>query len=143
MGLHMEKIENLINELGLKERVRQIKSIDNTELCQQIRISDLMVLYTEYWELSKVMIESILTGLPLVINSNPSEKNLEFMNLPVTLVPATPEDFRRAITDLSLDASLREKIGREFIASSENFLKPNVAEDNHKLAYEEILLRYA
>ena len=89
------------------------------------------------------MIESILTGLPLVINSNPSGKNLEFMNLPVTLVPATPEDFRRAITDLSLDASLREKIGREFIASSENFLKPNVAEDNHKLAYEEILLRYA
>src|SRR3954454_2865035 len=53
---------------GYGDRIEFHSALSNDEVCARLAAADIFATHSEYWELSKTMIEALLTGLPMVVN---------------------------------------------------------------------------
>lgn len=102
---------------AVSERVKFYRSINNGELCCDfLPNSDVFVAHTNYPEISKAVMEALMTGLPVIINKL-EDKSLGFDVVPelsggiVTVVENTPHGYFEALKKILADGWYRKKKG--------------------------------
>jgi len=114
--------------LGLSKRVIFRPAVPNDELCSLLAESDLFVVHTEHWEISKSVLEALLTGLPIVINRRRGAPVPELTPDIVCLVDTSADAYRSAIRDLLEDDAARAALGRAALAAARAGWAPAVTE---------------
>ncbi len=97
---------------GVSDRVEFRRAVANDELCRRLPEFDLFAVHSEYWEISKAVLEALLTGLPVVLNRRKGEPVPELRNDLVLLVDDTPAAYAAAVRRLIQDHPYRENLGR-------------------------------
>jgi glycosyltransferase involved in cell wall biosynthesis len=138
-GPLMSAVEEEIRILNVSDRVQIVSSMPNSELCEKLTESDLCVLYSEYWEFSKVMIESSLTGLPIILNRNPNERNPEFSSLPISFVDGDAVSYQDKILEFIDNPKMYQHIGSTLQSEATKSWSPKVLEKRHAYAYLEVM----
>jgi glycosyltransferase involved in cell wall biosynthesis len=134
--------ESLVRErnlLGLEERITFIPAASNDEVCDLLHNSDLFVVHSEHWEISKAVLEALLTGLPIVINKRNGLSVPELNSTLVTYVDNNPESYARAISDALASQEFREAQGRLSIETSWARWSPEVTEQAYINTYRQFL----
>lgn len=145
-GPHRPVLEALIAELGLGNRVTLVPAIPNDALCELLTDADIFAIHTEYWEISKSVLEALLTGLPCIVNKRIGEPVPEFSPEPgeepfLCLVDNTVEAYRTALSHLLTDHAAREALGRRAFAHAQARWSPKKTEEKVAGVYRAILAR--
>lgn len=106
-----DRLVALADALGLSGRVRFVRALPNDELVRQLPEYDLFVVHTDFWELSKSVLEALLTGLPVVLNHRQGDPVPELQGDFVTMVSNTPEAYGAAMRELLANTSKRRNLG--------------------------------
>jgi glycosyltransferase involved in cell wall biosynthesis len=104
-------LAELAGELA-PDRIELLRSVDNDALCELLSEHDLFATHSEYWEISKSVLEALLTGLPTVLNRRRGDPVPELTDHICVLVDDTPEGFGTALDRLVADDAAREALGR-------------------------------
>ncbi len=139
-GPYRQKIQDLVHELGLDEKVRFVPSMPNHELLKMLTECDLLVSHCDYWGISKSLIESALLGIPIVINDLPAEANGDLQGGWVSLCSNTPEDYRRAILDLLANSEKRRLLGTTANRHAAENFDPNILIDKVAAIYRDLMV---
>jgi glycosyltransferase involved in cell wall biosynthesis len=134
------RLEALAAELGLGARVTFRPAVPNDQLCEMLAEADLFAVHTEHWEISKSVLEALLTGLPVVINRRiglpvPEFEDGEFLRL----VDNTVDDYQAALGELLSDHTARAALGRRAFAHAQANWVPAVTEAKVAGIYRRIL----
>ncbi len=127
-GPYHERLKSLAKDLGIADRVAFHKSIPNSELCAQLPDFDFSVIHSEYWEISKAVLESVLTGLPVIINQRLGQPVPELQEDFITRVENTEESYYAAIKRMIEDDDHRETLGRQTYAHAREHWSPEKME---------------
>ena len=118
----------LVAQLGLEDRVHFKRAVPNDELCESLADYDIFAVHTEYWELSKSVLEPLLTGLPIVINRRKGAPVPELDDKICLLVENSTEGYRGAIERLIQDHGFREGLGRKAYEHANAHWSPRATE---------------
>jgi len=138
-GPYHENLINLVCKLNLQDRVFFRKSIPNDELCQQLHTFDIFVTHTEYYELSKSVLESLLCGLPVLLNKRKGYPVPELQGDFVCLANNTPDDYYNALKRLLDNHDEREQLGRRAFEHAQSMWAPEKTELEYKKIYQSLL----
>jgi glycosyltransferase involved in cell wall biosynthesis len=137
------RLEALAAELDVADRVRFAPSIANDELCRMLPEQDVFAVHTEYWEISKSVLEALLTGLPVVINRRRGPTVPELEGDFVVMVENTEASYHAALERLLSDHSFREALGRRAFAHARSHWAPEVTEAKYAGIYRGFLAQAA
>ncbi len=135
------RLESLVADLALGERVIFRPAIENDVLCEMLAEQDIFAVHTEYWEISKSVLEALLTGLPVVINRRKGEPVPELEGDFVRMVENAPESYLDALRALLTDDDARAALGRRAFAQARTNWDPSVTEARVAELYRSILER--
>ena len=107
-----DDLRALASALGVADRVRFERAVPNDELCERLPTYDLFVVHSEFWELSKSLLEALLSGVPAVANRRRGAPVPELADGLVLLVGGTKDSYRDAIMGLVADEDARARLGR-------------------------------
>jgi glycosyltransferase involved in cell wall biosynthesis len=143
-GPRRPALEALARECGVADRVTFRPAVANDELCRMLPEFDIFAVHTEYWELSKSVLEAFLIGLPVVINrrKGPAVPELEEGDF-VLKVDNTVEDYRNALDQLLTDGAARAALGRRAFAHARAQWAPEKTEAKYVEIYRRFMLRHA
>ena len=113
---------------GVGERVQFQRAIPNAELCRSLPEFDVFATHTEYWELSKSLLEPLITGLPVIVNRRRGAPVPELTPDICRLVENSVEGYRAALVELVEDSATRERLGRAARARSLELWAPDRSE---------------
>ena len=138
-GPYQERLEKLTRERGVAGRTSFLRAIPNDQLCAMLPEFDIFVVHTDYWEIGKAVLESLLTGLPVVINRRRGEPVPELQGDHVILVDNTPDGYSSALERLINDGVMRETLGRKAYAHARSHWAPSITEAKYVEIYKKIL----
>jgi glycosyltransferase involved in cell wall biosynthesis len=139
-GPHQSYLHDVVQECQVENQVTFQPVIPNDELCRQLAECDIFVVHTEYWELSKSVLEALLTGLPVVINRRKGQPVPELQGDHVMLVENTPESYCDALTKLIDDDLFRENIGRRAYQHAQKNWAPAKTEAKYVEIYKRMIV---
>lgn len=136
------KLEALVADLNLADRVKFLPAVPNDQLCELLAESDIFAVHTEYWEISKSVLEAVLTGLPVVINRRlgapvPEFEEGDFLRL----VENTVDDYLLALRHLLEDDEGRAVLGRRAFVHAHAHWSPVITEAKFAGIYRTILAK--
>jgi glycosyltransferase involved in cell wall biosynthesis len=138
-GSYHQHLVDVARECNIEDRVHFHKSISNDELCSKLKDFDIFATHTEYWEISKSVLEPLLTGLPVLLNERQGEPVKELTSDICMLVSNTIEDYHGALLKLIKDDSFRESLGRSAYTHAKKNWSPKKTEQKFVRIYKEIL----
>ncbi|AKR57788.1 hypothetical protein XM25_18765 [Devosia sp. H5989] len=136
------RLEALVADLNLADRVKFLPAVPNDKLCDLLAESDIFAVHTEYWEISKSVLEAVLTGLPVVINRRigapvPEFEEGDFLRL----VENTVDDYLGALRQLLENDEERAALGRRAYAHANAHWSPAITEAKFAGIYRTILAK--
>jgi glycosyltransferase involved in cell wall biosynthesis len=134
-------LERLAAELGIQDRVHFRPAVANDELCELLAEQDIFAVHTEYWEISKSVLEALLTGLPVVINKRVGEPVPELEGDFVVKVDNTEEEYHAALRHLLQDDEARSALGKRALAHARSQWDPQITEAKYASIYRSFLER--
>lgn len=140
-GPYQADLESLAHECGLDERVTFLPAVNNDELCKMLPEYDIFAVHTEHFELSKSVLEALLTGMPVIINRRVGaggqvpELQGDFM----MMVDNTRDGYAGAIKKLMGDHAMREGLGRKAYAHAQECWAPAKTEAKYVEIYKRML----
>ena len=137
------RLEALTKKLGVVGRVRFAPAVANDELCRMLAEQDIFAVHTEYWEISKSVLEALLTGLPVVINRRHGPAVPELEGDFVLMVENTEAGYYEALGRLLTDHGHREALGRRAFAHARSLWAPAITEAKYAAIYRRFLQRPA
>jgi glycosyltransferase involved in cell wall biosynthesis len=138
-GTHHAHLRRVAEQSGCRDRVEFVPSMPNDELCRRLPEFDIFATHSEYWEISKSVLEPLLTGLPVVINRRRGAPVPELTDDICLLVDNTAESYRQALERLITDAGFRERLGRSAYAHAQAHWSPAVTEAKFVAIYRRFL----
>jgi glycosyltransferase involved in cell wall biosynthesis len=138
-GPYQGILETLVRDLNLESRVIFEPAIPNDELCRRMPEYDIFVIHTEHWEISKAVLEALLTGMPCIINKRKKEQVPELQGDFVMLVDDTKENYLEAIRKLIEGNSTREALGRKAYAHAQEHWSPAKTEAKYAEIYKHVI----
>jgi glycosyltransferase involved in cell wall biosynthesis len=138
-GSHHQHLREVAASCGIADRVEFIPSIDNDELCRRLPEFDIFATHSEYWELSKSVIEPLLTGLPVVINRRKGMPVPELTDDICLLVENTVDSYGAALKRLIGNDGFRENLGRSAYAHAQREWAPAVTEAKFVTIYRSLV----
>lgn len=133
------RLEQLAADLGIADRVIFRPAVANDELCELLVEQDIFAVHTEYWEISKSVLEALLTGLPIVINRRIGEPVPELVGAFVRMVENTEEAYFQALNQLLTDHDERAALGRCALAHARSNWDPAITEARYAGIYRSFL----
>ena len=140
-GAKHPAIEAMVRSRGWSHRVTFRAAVPNDELCAMLPDFDIFAVHTEYWEISKSLLEALLTGLPCIINRRIGQPVPELQGDFVKLVENTSEGYRSALAELIANDAAREALGRRAFAHAKANWSPAVTEAKVVAIYRSMLER--
>ena len=138
-GPYHAHLRRVAEDCSIVDRVKFLPSLPNDELCRTLPEFDIFATHSEYWEISKSVLEPLLSGLPVVINRRRGAPVPELTDDICLLVPNTAEDYRQALERLIADAGYRERVGRAAYAHAQTNWSPAVTEAKFVAIYRRVL----
>jgi glycosyltransferase involved in cell wall biosynthesis len=138
-ALH-DYLKGVARDCGMAERVKFFPAQANDELCRSLPEFDIFAVHTEYWEISKSVLEPLLTGLPVVINRRLGPPVPELSEDICLLVENTLEAYREAFERLIRDHGYRESLGRHAYAQAQALWVPSKTEAKFVEVYRRLML---
>lgn len=136
------RLEALVAEMALNERVHFLPAVPNDKLCELLTDSDIFAVHTEHWEISKAVLEAVLTGLPVIINRRIGDAVPEFEEGDfLCLVDNTVQDYRAALDHLLTNSDERAALGRRAFDHSQARWAPAITEAKFAGIYRSILAK--
>jgi glycosyltransferase involved in cell wall biosynthesis len=135
------ELEQLVSDLGLAARVRFRPSVLNDELCHLLTEQDIFAVHSDYWEISKSVLEALLTGLPVVINQRLGPAVPELEGDFVMKVENSSQGYLGAFLRLLSDDSFREALGKKAFSHARAHWSPEVTEKKYAGIYRSFLQR--
>lgn len=121
-GPYHPYLKTVAQKSGAQDRIIIIPSMANDKLCSSLANYDIFATHTEYWEISKSLLEALLTGLPVVINRRIGLPVPELEGDFILLVENSVEGYYNALKKLIEDNNFREQLGRKaFEHAQENW----------------------
>jgi glycosyltransferase involved in cell wall biosynthesis len=133
------RLEQLAIELGIADRVIFRPTVANDELCELLVEQDIFAVHTEYWEISKSVLEALLTGLPVVINRRHGKAVPELEGDFVHMVTNTEQGYHEALRSLLTDSGERTALGQRALAHSRAHWDPPITEARYAAIYRSFL----
>jgi glycosyltransferase involved in cell wall biosynthesis len=112
----------------LGSRITFMPAVANDKLCGMLADFDIFAVRSDYWELSKSVLEALLTGLPAIISRRPGQPVPELADDICVLVDNTPEAYRAALNGLISNDVKREQLGRGAFAHARANWAPETTE---------------
>jgi glycosyltransferase involved in cell wall biosynthesis len=140
-GPYHEFLRRLARECEVDDRVTFHRAIPNEELCRQLAGYDIFAVHTEYWELSKSVLEPLLTGLPVIINRRIGLPVPELQGDFVYMVENTIDGYYHALNKLINDNQYREQLGRKAFTRANQNWAPAQTEAKFADIYKQIILQ--
>lgn len=134
-------LASYVEHLGLTERVKFRPAVSNDELCNLLFESDIFVVHSEHWEISKSVLEALLTGLPVIVNQRLGEPVPELSGGIVRLVENNAEAYASAISELLNNPDLRRDIGEISAKIARELWNPEKCEKAVVATYQELMLQ--
>lgn len=128
-------------ESGAGNRVIFKAAVPNDELCAMLADFDIFAIRSDYFELSKSMLEALLTGLPMIVNRRPGAPVPELTDDICLLVENTAESYRAALERLISDHAFRERLGRSAFAHAQARWAPAKTEAAYVEIYRGLLAK--
>jgi len=138
--LHQGLIE-LANGLGVADRVKFIKNIDNKSILSLMQKSDFFIYHSINYEISKGCIEAALIGLPVILNDRNGNPANELVDSGFVLVKDDPNAYASALTEMINDDNLRKNTATSSHEYALKHWSPNVAEGKIVDLYKEYLVQ--
>jgi glycosyltransferase involved in cell wall biosynthesis len=132
-------LESMVGKRGWSGMVTFRPAIPNDELCAMLPEFDLFAIHTEYWEISKSLLEALLTGLPCIVNRRIGEPVPELQGDFVRMVDNTAADYRTALSELIGDDAARAALGKRAFAHAQANWSPAVTEAKVVAIYRSFL----
>ncbi len=121
-GEYHDHLVQTARECGVSDRVRFIPSIENDRLCAMLPEYDIFATHSDYPEISKSVLEPLLTGLPTILNTIPDHPVPEYQGDWMMLVENTPEGYYATLRHLLTDHQAREALGqRAYVHAQEHY----------------------
>jgi glycosyltransferase involved in cell wall biosynthesis len=99
---------------------------------------DIFATHTEHWEISKAVLEALLTGLPVLLNRRLGMPVPELERL-CMFVDDTVDGYHGGLRALTKDDGMRERLGRQGRAEAEARWSPDQAEAHYAQIYTGLL----
>jgi len=131
-----DDLKSLAQREGIEKKTKFVKSIENDELCKNLHSYDFLALHTEYFELSKVMLESFLVGLPVLLNHRNGDPVPELSEEICLRVPNTVEGYNAGVVKMIEDHKFRKALGRNAYHVSQEKWAPEKCEQAYKDIYK-------
>jgi len=132
-------LQELTKQLDIQGRVRFLPAVANDALCELLAEQDVFAVHTEYWEISKSVLEALLTGLPVVINQRKGEPVPELEGDFVMKVSNTEAEYLAALERLLRDHGARAALGRRAFAHAQAHWAPEITEAKYASIYRKFL----
>jgi len=113
-GSEMEKLLNLVSEVGVEKYVQFVGFVNDEELPAYYNAADIFVLHSSYEAFGIVLIEAMICELPVIstnVGAIPEVVDDKITGLIVP--PKKPKELANAILELANSKELREKMGKE------------------------------
>jgi glycosyltransferase involved in cell wall biosynthesis len=107
-----DRLRDVASEAGAADRISFRRNVSNDALCRLLAEQDVFATHSEYWELSKAVLEALLTGLPIVLNRRHGSPVPELTPELAIMVENEPEAYAEALRGLIADDERRERFGR-------------------------------
>lgn len=134
-----EHLVDVARSAGVTQRVRFERALPNALLCATLAEQDIFATHTEYWELSKSVLEPLLTGLPVVLNRRQGAPVPELEGGICIHVENTPDGYRTALAALLEDDTRREQLGRAAYERAQRSWSPTATEAKVVDIYRRVL----
>jgi glycosyltransferase involved in cell wall biosynthesis len=141
-GPYQAQLETQAAELELGAQVTFEPSVANRDLVRRLPEYDIFVIHTEHWELSKALLEALLSGLPVVMNYRqdkggdpPELAGGEF----VCLVENSMTGYHEAVSRLINNDAERTDLGHSACAHARARWAPDKTEAKYVDIYQRIL----
>jgi glycosyltransferase involved in cell wall biosynthesis len=122
-------LEAQVAALAVGDRVRFEPALPNDVLCARLPEFDVFAIHTEYWELSKSLLEALLTGLPVIINRRIGDQVPELVESDIVrFVDNTAGSYFDALSALAASREKREALGRRAFAHAQANWSPATTE---------------
>lgn len=138
-GPILADLKALVQQLKLQDRVYFHPAVANDALCVLLAEQDIFAVHTEYWEISKSVLEAVLTGLPVVINKRKGEPVPELEGDFVLKVNNSKEEYLAALKYLLNDNEARASLGRRALEHAHIHWSPEVTERKYASIYRKLL----
>lgn len=127
-GPYHAHLRQVARECGIEDRILFYPALTNDELCHSLAGYDIFATHTEYWEISKSVLEPLLAGLPVLLNRRRGAPVPELTDDICVLAPNTVEGYHQALERLITDDQFREKLGRTAWAHAQEYWSPERTE---------------
>ncbi len=127
------------NECKLGDRAKFIPAISNDELCKILPNFDVFATHTEYWEISKSVLEPLLTGLPIILNRRIGEQVPELTDDLCYYVENDIKGYQDALEKMIARDDLREELGRTAYIFAQNNWAPAKTEEKFVKIYKKLI----
>lgn len=127
-GPYHDYLRQVAQSCGVADRVIFRPGIPNDKLCRMLPDFDIFATHTEYWEISKSVLEPLLTGLPIVLNRRIGKPVPELQGDWVMLVENSCDGYYTALQHLLTDHAAREALGRRAYTHAQQRYAPHKTE---------------
>lgn len=110
-GPYRKKMEGIIKSLNLNGKVSLIPSVSNNRIDNYYKEADIFVSVNDYGGVSKVVIEAMASGLPVVINRQRWESSPELLGDAAIIVDNSPGGFAKALNQMIANPGLMTELG--------------------------------
>ena len=131
-GTERPAIESLVADLGLSDRVTFRSQLPQQELWELLAGFDLLCVATDYEGLSKITVEAMAIGLPVVASAVPPVTGLLEHERTGFLVGNDASAWARELDRLALDRDLRNRVA----AMARSFVEAEYDASQQVLMYE-------
>lgn len=133
------RLEQLAIELEIADRVIFRPAVANDELCELLVEQDIFAVHTEYWEISKSVLEALLTGLPVVMNRRLGEAVPELEGDFLRMVGNTDQSYHEALHALLTNSAERTALGQRALAHARAHWDPQITEARYAAIYRSFI----
>jgi glycosyltransferase involved in cell wall biosynthesis len=138
-GSYHNHLKQVAKDNNVEDRVIFHRAIPNDELCQLLPEYDIFATHTDYWEISKSVLEPLLTGMPVVLNRRCGAPVHELDGDFIYLVDNIPTGYATALTKLLENHTLREQFGRKAYSHAQALWSPTKTEAEYVEVYRSLL----
>lgn len=142
-GVMKDEIQNMINQLQLSERVQIIPFFDQESLWHEMQNSHLLCHATEHEGLSKIIIESMANGLPVLASDVPPLNSYIVDGTNGLLVENEPQLWAAKIQQAFDDRELLCRLSKNEIEYIRETYDPDRNIDIYLTAFQELIARGA
>lgn len=109
-GPQYSELVNIVNELGIKDKVRFERAIPHKEIHRYYTTSDIFALPIKYGGFAIPVLEAAASGLPVILPKQEFDPNPELIQDFALLVDNNPESFKNAIEKILSNKDMYDKM---------------------------------